>query len=343
MRSDRLNLRDLIRIIRHGLEQGAFSRRNLETLDAIRACISSKNLTTHKADGYEVDTYILPCPPHQNVSGLAVKVLPYTAETLIKNTSQECAILRQIIPRGGLYVVPAFLADFTYEDCRIFVTQLLPGKVATEVVLEEHHIVAIARAIRQLQSDISTTHVGRKKLKEVKGSQQIPYYALKIKKFLKETFSLQIGDGTLHVFGLLEAMRNQHPVIVSDRSPANFIIDQVGRVGAFDFGLILAGVPCEDWSWFIDDPRLQSALTREEILQIFCDYEQGSSGEDVNAAAFHVSAIFVCIKQYCLMRQIRRDEMAAHYLERALQSAEAISSHEVVQMLGELKNVRPAP
>ncbi len=343
MRSDRLNLRDLIAIMRHGLEQGAFSRRNLETLDAIRACISSKNLTAYKADGYEVDTYILPCPSDLNLRGLVVKVLLHTAETLIKNTSQECAILRQIIPKGDLYVVPSFLADFRHEDCHIFVSQLLPGKVATEVVLEERHIVTIARAIRQLQSDISTTHVGRKKLKEVKGSQQIPYYALKSKRFLKETFGLQIGDSALHVFDLLETMRNQHLVIVSDRSPANFVIDQVGHVGTFDFGLILAGVPCEDWSWFIDDPRLQSTLTREEILQIFRDGERDSSGEDVNVVAFHVSALFVCIKQHCLMRKIRRDEMAAHYLKRALRSAEVISSHEIVQMLGELKNIRPAP
>lgn len=153
MRSDRLNLRDLIRIIRHGLEKGAFPRCNMEMLDAICACVSSKNLTAHKADGYEVDTYILPCPPHLNTRGLVVKVLPHTAETLIKSTSQECAILCQIVPKGDLYVVPSFLADFKCEDCRIFVTQLLPGKVATEVVLEERHIVAIARAIRQLQAE----------------------------------------------------------------------------------------------------------------------------------------------------------------------------------------------
>lgn len=50
MRSDRLNLRDLIAIMRHGLEQGAFSHCNMETLGAVRACVSSQNLTAYKAE-----------------------------------------------------------------------------------------------------------------------------------------------------------------------------------------------------------------------------------------------------------------------------------------------------
>lgn len=341
MINDHFSSLDLLRILNTGFREGVFSGCNESVINAIQTCLNEplEKLKISKASGYKVDTYIIPFTEHVKVRGLIVKVLPLNLETLISSTFQEFTILQQVFSIGGLYTLPTCFADFKCENYRIFVSQLLPGKMASEIFLETDDIVAMSVVIRQLQSDISVTQIGVKKLSEAKSVAETSYYASKIRRFLKETFCFEVDGNELDIFGTLEVARKLNPVIVSDRSPTNFVIDDFGKIGVFDFGLLLVGVPWEDWSWFIDDPRLNSSLSREEIIKIFCNSQQNCFHGDANiVTVFHLSAIFVCIKQYCLMLEIHRDEMALHYLARARLSAEEVSSEEIVNIISKMKN-----
>lgn len=337
MINNHLSPLDLLGVLTSGFLEGAFSGCSEAMLNAIHGCFEHpEKLKISKASGYRVDTYIIPFTEHVNLGGLVIKVLPLSMKTLINSTFQEFTILQQIFP-GGLYELPVCFADFNCENYRVFVSQLLPGKMASEIFLETDDIVALAAVIQQVQSDISVTQIGVKKLSEAKSITKISYYASKIRRFLKETFYLEIDGNELDIFDELDVMRKLNPVIVSDRSPTNFVIDDVGKIGVFDFGLLLVGVPCEDWSWFIDDPRFNSSLSREEIIKIFCDSQQNCFHGDANiVTVFHLSAIFVCIKQYCLMLEIHREDMAMHYLTRARWSAEELSSEGILKIISKI-------
>lgn len=110
----------------------------------------------------------------------------------------------------------------------------------------------------------------------------------------------------------------------------------------FDFGLLLVNTLLEDWSWFIDDPRLKTHLTRDDVLKIFCEVNSHTLGMSMVEMknAFSVASFFVCIKQYCLMLDADRNEMANHYWCRALVSARSIADYRAVQVL---KNIETRP
>ncbi len=106
----------------------------------------------------------------------------------------------------------------------------------------------------------------------------------------------------------------------------------------FDFALTLVGVPYEDWSWFLDDPRLNSSLNRQELVQLFCqDYSAVSGVSETKCAEyFYAASVFVCIKQFCLSLVIGQITMAKHYLQCAFSSAQQLDK-EVVILLESLQ------
>lgn len=332
---------DLLEFLRAGLALGAFAGCDDETQAAIRLCASGSMaaLHTRKASGYEVSTYLLSFAGWTYLRGLVMKIIPLTAMRLTKVTNQEFMLLGQLVSKADSYVMPRALGMFESSGNHIFVTELLAGSMATEKILGEKDVAGIARAIGHLQESLAVTEFGRIKLAGMSSPSAEPYYDPKTRKFIETHRKLTLSRGEVAFVEVLEPLRNASPTIVSDRSPVNILLSD-GSIGMFDFGLVLVGVPFEDWSWFIDDPRLASELSRKEMVRIFWEgLERPVMSLADTTTAFHVAAIFVCVKQYCLMDNVGRHAMALHYLQRARMSAESIDSPDAIALVQKLEPV----
>jgi aminoglycoside phosphotransferase (APT) family kinase protein len=332
---------DLLEFLRAGLALGAFAGCDDETQAVIRLCArgSMAALQTRKASGYEVSTYLLSFAERTHLRGLVMKIIPVTATRLTEVTNQEFTLLGQLVSEAYSYTVPRALGTFESRGNHIFVTELLAGNMATEKMLSAEDVAGIARAIGHLQQSLAITEFGRTNIAGVSLPSADPYYGPKTRKFIETHRKLTVSRGEVTFVEVLESLRNASPVIVSDRSPANILLSD-GQIGMFDFGLVLVGVPFEDWSWFIDDPRLVSELSREEMVRVFWEsLERPAMSLADTTTSFHVSAIFVCIKQCCLMEDAGRHAMASHYLQRMRISAESIGSEDAIALVQKLEPV----
>lgn len=334
------NQNDLIEFLNTGVALEAFAKCNDETQAIIHLCASRSMMTlqTRRASGYEASTYLLSFAGLTHIQGLVMKIVPLTNKVLTEVTTQELTLLSQLSSKADSYTVPRVLGAFELKGQKVLVIEMLSGKMATERVLGEREIISVARAIGHLQHSLAVTEFGRAKIARMSSSSEEPYYVLKAMKFVETYLGLSVSREEVSFLEVLEPLRMASPTIVSDRSPANMFINKE-TVCMFDFGLILVGLPFEDWSWFIDDPRMVSELTREDIVSIFWkSLERPTKSFADTIKIFHVSAIFVCIKQYCLMKSIGRYDMAAHYMQRALMSAESINSNVALELIKKLRS-----
>jgi hypothetical protein len=75
------------------------------------------------------------------------------------------------------------------------------------------------------------------------------------------------------------------------------------------------------------------------MVQIFCEVFKETDAT-LALRNFHLAAFFVCVKQFCLMRQIGQERWAQHYLQRASESASQISAEEAVSLVAALQFVK---
>lgn len=323
----------LLDLLKAGISGGAFTRCDAAAIADIQKCIDGLmvRMQVAKALGYEADTYLISFHEPASMYGLVLKVVSTNNTALINAIEQECAVLRQMVSRAE-FVLPRFLGSFEARGVHVFVTEMLAGHTVTDTMLSRERAVGIARSIYAFQHALSTTNVARQKFAAAQPLGVVEYYAPKLRKFLEVHCGLIVTLSELAFLNPLERLRATSAVVVSDRSPANMILDDT-QIGMFDFGLLLVGVPFEDWAWFIDDPRLASSLTREELIEVFCEcFEVRDASSMFNLAAF-----FVCLKQYCIMSSVGRKDMANHYLRRAGKSAEDIPSVDARLLIERLK------
>ncbi|TSC65286.1 MAG: hypothetical protein G01um101477_546 [Candidatus Doudnabacteria bacterium Gr01-1014_77] len=263
----------------------------------------------------------------------------FEATDRIARAAKESALLHQA-SRVNRYLIPRHLAEFVFENQMIFVTEILQGKSVTEICIGKKEVEKIADAIRQNQDVLSQTSLGKELIAEA--SRATSYYKTKVAKFLKSHFDINIGFEELAFLEPLEELRRSSAVIVSDRSPANFVIHE-DRVGAYDFEVAFAGVAFEDWSWFIDDPRLNTSISWQEILHLFCeDYAKVDRRSEAEITqSFFISSIFVCIKQSCMMLAMGEAEMSNHYLACATRSAKQSTNKEAIELVRRLREKSP--
>jgi len=339
MDHNQLGPQALQQLLSAGIESGAFAECELGTRRQIQAFALGPTKATRvaKAAGYVASTYLITFPASARISGLVIKVIPLCAERLIADCVQERALLHEIYHESCSCTLPAQLAEFELGELRIFVSQLLPGVSATKIIVDTAEARGIAQSIRDIQRALPQTITGAALIREALQAER-PYYTRKVRKFLRDFRGLELTAEEVAFLEPLERVRKSAPALVSDRSPANFVLHE-GKVGAFDFGLVLAGVPHEDWSWFIDDPRLNSSLCRQELLEVFLEDEVSRA---VSRGCFHLSAIFVCLKQYSLMYALDRHSVAEHYLSRAAESAEALSLPSAKRLLQKITDSPPA-
>jgi hypothetical protein len=225
--------------------------------------------------------------------------------------------------------IPSVLGIVEDDDAEIFVTRYLPGVLASEAQLTTSDIERLAVSIRELQRALAATLIGRGVLSTAEASSS--YYQSKTQKFLNQMGIDSKFVPHLKIFESLSKYRETGATVVSDRSPANFILTPT-QVGAFDFCLLLAGSETEDWSWFIDDPRLHTSVSRNEMLTIFANvYRQPWSPSHLEyRELFNVASMFVCMKQASIMLAINRVDMAGHYLRMLQVSAAENDSREAM-------------
>lgn len=310
-------------VLSFGIAQGAFSEVPGPLFEHVETMLTGRDYKAVYARGYEVDTYLV-APRSGSFSGIVVKIVHDASERLAKSVAQEAAVLRQMrtVASTRMCVWPTLLAFYQFGDAHVSVSLKIAGSVATTVCLDRRAVVSIAQAIPEIQLCLGAIPYGRNML-PCRSDAPTAYYAPKIAHWLQKYAGVAIDRESLTFFDELEARRTVAPTIVSDRSPANFIVMSNDGLGCFDFGLMLVGVPQEDWSWFIDDPRLKTTLSRNHLIDIF-GMECGTGTHTSQELSYHLAAVFVCIKQYCLMREAGKHDMAAHYLKRASVSADAL-------------------
>ncbi|MHB8871392.1 MAG: protein kinase family protein [Candidatus Doudnabacteria bacterium] len=328
-----------LRFLNRGLTVGAFNQCDQEVKLAVSLCASGsmQELQVQRITAYKEDVFLLHFEGAMH--GLVLRVFPVEATDRIARAVRESALLHQA-SRVGQCLIPRHLAEFAFENQMIFVTEMLPGKSVTEICIGKKEVEKIADAIRQNQDVLSQTPLGKELIAEA--SRTTSYYKTKVVKFLKSHFNINIGLEELAFLEPLEEIRRSSAVIVSDRSPANFVIHGE-RVGAYDFEVTFAGVAFEDWSWFIDDPRLNTSISWQEILHLFCEdfarVDRRSEAEITQA--FFISSIFVCIKQSCLMLAMGEAKMSNHYLACATRSAKQSKNKEAIELVRRLREKSP--
>ena len=331
-----------LQLLKQGLEAGTFDLCETQIQKLIELCASRlmRGLKVQKVLGYSEQTYLMRFPNPKPMQGLVLRVVPTQETKRIIRATKESTFLKQSRPEVAGCLIPRHLGSFVSENQMVFVTELLTGTVMTEVCVGRAEALKIADAIWSIQQRLSQTTLGAEIITSAKSST--PYHSARIAKFLKRQFGWNIGLEELAFFNALDELRASSSVIVSDRSPANFVADGE-NIGAFDFEVAFAGIAFEDWSWFIDDPRLNSSLSRLELLQVFSEhFAQTTNANEITASnAFHLCSIFVCIKQHCLMLANGRDEMAKHYLDCASESAKQSRLKEAIELIRKLQAISP--
>ncbi|MEK7075852.1 MAG: hypothetical protein AAB948_03625 [Patescibacteria group bacterium] len=328
-----------LRFLDRGLTVGAFNLCDPEVKSAVSLCTSGslQELQVQRITAYKEDVFLLRFP--STMHGLVLRVFPVEATDRIARVIRESTLLHQA-SQVCQYLIPRHLAEFVFENQMIFITEMLPGKAVTEICIGKNEVERIADAIRQSQDILSRTPLGKDLIAEA--SRTTSYYKTKVVKFLKSYFNIDISFEELAFLEPLEELRRNSAVIVSDRSPANFVIDGE-RLGAYDFEVAFAGVAFEDWSWFIDNPRLNASLSWQELLHLFCeDFTKVNRGSEAKASqTFFISSVFVCIKQHCLMLAMGEAEMSNHYLACAARSAEQSTQKEAIELVRKLREKAP--
>jgi hypothetical protein len=329
----------LLEALNKGFELGSFGASEYPALFKIKDYIFKRGIVNvSKADSYKVSTFLLSFPQEISCGGLVVKAVPLVEKTLISEVTRECEVLQQLRKlQESDFIIPLYMGEVDYADMRFFVTEFLSGVIVSEVVLNRENIHKIAKAIRNVQDSLYYIPVGSQLLDGSRKSQG--YYKQKVRSYMSKQSVFGLSSEELDFLCPLESFRSIYPTVVSDRSPTNFILHS-NQIGLFDFGLLLVGVPFEDWSWFIDDPLLRTDFDRDELLEIFCtESSQEIVMDDLDLKKmFYIASVFVCIKQCCLMLDIGCEKMADHYLECAFVSAKSISDKGAVQLLQKLKD-----
>lgn len=329
MHSRHLETSDLRLILGEGMRQNSFAT---SALSLIRAIVdgNDQDVQVQASHGYGAQTHLVRVQGH--TSGIAIKLVDPHEARLVRMCARELAIYRELAVTLQDCKSPRPFGQFVTESCAVFVTELLEGRPATQHLLTSDDLVPIIRSIREVEDGLMSSTSGREVLLSAQTSSE-EYYARKIADFLQEHLGLSIDPGVLEAFGSLDRLRHTSMTVVSDRSPANFLLS-AGEVGAIDFGLVLAGTMYEDWAWFIDDPRLKTSLTRDELLTLFQrEWGTGSSKD------FSLASVFVGIKQYCLMRTLGETAMAARYLERVAVSAQDFGDRKVMELVEKIYGV----
>jgi hypothetical protein len=330
------NARDVLNLLHAGAAFGGV----LELSNAFHGLVESLTRTAadlrfRNASEYEVSTYVVHDPESRR--GVVVKIASYRRKHLIQGLSREFMLLRELYQTApASFRVPDGNALFALGGHLVSVTEMLDGVYLTECAITADEAFAAARAIAAVECALTHTSVGATLIAEMHS----PYYARKAHQFIERVFpgKSSFNEGE-RLFSALEAARLEHPVVVSDRSPANLTVDTHGTVGVFDFGLLLTGTPFEDWSWFIDDPRLRTDVSRMELVRIFAEAADMRLDSSVETM-FHRAAMFVNIKQCCIAAERRRAGVV-HYLSRIRQSAEALSSGEGMRFVESLQILTP--
>lgn len=296
---------------------------------------AAADLQFRDASEYEVKTYVV--YDHGSRRGAVVKIAPYRHQHLARGIAREFVLLRELRQSTcSSFRVPDGEALFVVDNHLVSVVEMLNGTYLTERNVTAYDVVAAAHAIGTLETALVRTGIGTSLTTEARG----PYYAKKAHQFIERVLpGVWFSDAMESDFTALETVRTAHPVVVSDRSPANIILDASGAVGMFDFGLLLVGTPFEDWSWFIDDPRLRTEIPRMELVRIFA----GAAGMHFDHSAemmFHRAAMFVNIKQCCIAAGTGRGGVG-HYLSRLRQSAKALSSDRAMRLVESLQILAP--
>lgn len=331
-----------LRLLAKGLKTVPFNFWNHSAECLIKLCASGsmKGLRVQKLAGHIGTIYLLFFPNHIEMSGLVIRVVKNQSKTNVAGAVQEITFLKQLQSETTQYLFPHHLATFPSKNSVIFVTELLEGTMLTETVVGTSEAARVASAIRHTQRALSATKVGKAIIANAKTS---PFScASKLAGYVHTYFGIAIDIEELSFLKIIDDLREKSPVIVSDRSPTNFVINNE-KIGAYDFEVAFAGVPFEDWSWFIDDPRLVSSLSRAKLLSIFCqDFALNTDkNETILTHLFHISSIYVCIKQSCFMLARGEKELSAKYLERAHESAQKLSLKEAVSIITRMRDTLP--
>jgi hypothetical protein len=130
----------------------------------------------------------------------------------------------------------------------------------------------------------------------------------------------------------------ENRVLVSDRSPKNWVIGDNAELTILDLGLVRLGGKEEDWIWFIDSPSIKTDYNREQLIDFYLlNEENDMSKYEDKKRRFHFSAVYLNILQMCFL--YKKDKNASEYAyNKALESAQFLGNIDMVYEIRKIKS-----
>jgi len=262
--------------------------------------------------------------------GIVIKVddyIPAIGE-MQKLDLENC--MYSVLEKEGLKT-PKILKLGRIDNHYVGVMEYVSGELLTQMHISASLLDDVVAITEKVQDSLNTNlTLDEKKALTEPGFENKNFYSNKIvSRFMNR---MGIGfDGTC-LGALDEYLANsemrEKSVVITDRNPSNLIYNnQSSEIQLIDFNASRVSLPEEDWVFFIDDPRIRTDLTRDEMIRAYA-----KSDEEIKT--FHYMAVYRNLIQTAMRWADEHDKnVSYHCFKRARESAVLLGLHGLVSEL----------
>lgn len=262
------------------------------------------------------------------------KLIPHKKYSKLK---KEFTAYMELSKKSDLLKIKPLVYSFDDE----FEFELLPfvdGLTSDKVSLSEFQILSMWSKLLVLQKTLKESKSEALQSVLNKHVGDVPY-AEKLIKYVKRHMGVVLDSD---VFGCLDNHLNSSRLkamltIVTDRNPTNWLIAESGDVTPIDFDMMLVEPLVSDFALFIDDYRLNTVFSRNELIDKLIHYLD-CSGLLVTKKDFHYCAIYRNILHSAILFSKNKKSVPAA-LEKSLISAMEIEDFKLIKTINLLKNL----
>ncbi|MBN2459810.1 phosphotransferase [Candidatus Woesearchaeota archaeon] len=226
--------------------------------------------------------------------------------------------------------MPKVLKLDKVDEFYVGVFEYLPGKLLIEQTINSDVVERVVKETKKIQRILATSlNPDEKTIFLEEGFGKDDFYSHKIAARFKEKMRIDLNEELLRPLDtyLLSEDVKKSRTVVTDRNPTNIIYNpKTGQLQMIDFNAARVSLPQEDWAFFIDDPRLKTSLTRDEMIQAYAENPQDTT-------TFHYIATYRNLIQTAMrwVDEPQDKQISYHNLQRAKESARKIGLTELVQ------------
>ncbi|MDA8611351.1 aminoglycoside phosphotransferase family protein [Candidatus Pacebacteria bacterium] len=273
---------DAIEFFRTSIQQSEIIVYDEDTFSNICKSVLSLNAVAIKSHSSQV--FLL---TNSDGDKYVLKIRTIDTKRKLQKIRLEChatSLLKNASVRAGQ---PIFYS--THEEYELCVFEFIEGKLLSEVRLDLNTIESVWKSIHMTQKIFGSvpandlfSQIQTKTNSVERLSRQI--YA---------RFKIDISDELDDLFSI--ETTEESSVVVSDRSPANWISDN-GNLFAIDFDLVFFGDRYLDFCFFNEDYRLKTKCSRSDLLSEFEKYMTD------NHSGFSIDSYLTLSIYHCLLQ-----------------------------------------